>query len=80
MLISCETLGTLRFNLPIWTLSGLMSKTPTMREMKERMVLKFRRPILQEPSISRTISARALVLHTTSEGSEVTGQRHRTEQ
>lgn len=49
--------------LPIMTLSGPMSKTPTMRAMKARMVLKFRRPILHEPSTSRMMSALAWLLH-----------------
>lgn len=44
-----------------------MSKTPTIRAMKARMVLKLRRPILQEPSTRSTMSACALVLHVTSE-------------
>lgn len=43
-----------------------MSKTPTIRAMKALMVLKFRRPILQEPSTNRIISASAVVLHVTS--------------
>lgn len=51
---------------PTWTLSGPMSKTPTIRAMNERMVLKLRRPILQEPSTSNTMSACALVLQVTS--------------
>lgn len=45
------------------TLSGPMSKTPTMRAMKARMVLKFRRPILHEPSTSKMMSALAVDLH-----------------
>lgn len=49
--------------LPICTLSGPISKTPTMRPMKLRMVLKLSRPILQEPSTSSTMSAFAVVLH-----------------
>lgn len=49
--------------LPIWTLSGLMSNTLTMRPMKLRMVLKLMRPMLQEPSTSSTMSAFAAVLH-----------------
>lgn len=49
--------------LPIWTLSGLISNTLTMRAMKLRMVLKFMRPMLQEPSTSSTMSAFAAVLH-----------------
>lgn len=49
--------------LPIWTLSGPMSNTPTVRAMKLRIVLKFMRPMLQEPSTSRMMSALALVLH-----------------
>lgn len=44
-----------------------MSKTPTMRAMKDLIVLKLRRPILQEPSTSSTMSAFALVLHDTSD-------------
>lgn len=39
-----------------------MSNTLTVREMKLRMVLKFKRPMLQEPSTSRMMSAFALVL------------------
>lgn len=49
--------------LPIWILSGPTSKTLTMRLMKLRMVLKFMRPMLQEPSTSSTMSALAEVLH-----------------
>ena len=44
-----------------------MSKTPTIRAMKARMVLKLRRPMLQEPSTRSTMSACAVVLHVTSE-------------
>lgn len=62
-------------SLPIWTRSGPMSNTPTMRAMKALMVLKLRRPILQEPSTSRTISAWAVVLHITSEQAEDSGVR-----
>lgn len=39
-----------------------MSNTLTVRAMKLRMVLKFKRPMLQEPSTSRMMSAFALVL------------------
>lgn len=49
--------------LPIWTLSGPMSNTLTRRAMKLRIVLKFIRPMLQEPSSSSTMSAFAVVLH-----------------
>lgn len=40
-----------------------MSNTLTVRAMKLRMVLKFMRPMLQEPSTSSMMSAFALVLH-----------------
>lgn len=56
---------------PIWTRSGPMSKTPTIRAMKARIVLKLRRPILQEPSTSSTMSACAVVRHITSDRGEI---------
>lgn len=59
---------------PIWTLSGPMSNTPTMRAMKFLMVLKFIRPILHDPSTSSTISALADVRHWKSEMEEQSGK------
>ena len=59
----CSIRSVVMVTVPIWTRSGPMSKTPTMRPMKERMVLKLSRPMLQEPSTSRMMSALALVLH-----------------